>query len=63
VLTLPGRYAQNTAELLMRHGVRGIWNFTGFDLEVPAEHSDVVVENLHFSDSLRVLSYLIGEQN
>lgn len=61
VLTLPGRHVQQAADLLMANGVRGIWNFTNVDFEVPAEHSDVVVESLHFSDSLRVLSYQIGE--
>lgn len=61
VLTLPARYAQETADLLMDHGIRGIWNFTNFDFEVSEAHQDVVVESLHFSDSLRVLSYLIGE--
>ncbi|MBQ3090026.1 MAG: redox-sensing transcriptional repressor Rex [Oscillospiraceae bacterium] len=61
VLTLPGRYAQGMADMLMDKGVRGIWNFTNFDFEVKEEHNDVVVENIHFSDSLRVLSYQIGE--
>ncbi|MGM9538722.1 MAG: redox-sensing transcriptional repressor Rex [Candidatus Onthomonas sp.] len=61
VLTLPARYAQTTADLLMEHGIRGIWNFTNFDFEVGEEHADVVVESIHFSDSMRVLSYLIGD--
>lgn len=61
VLTLPAQYAQATADLLIEHGIRGIWNFTNFDFEVSEEHSDVVVESIHFSDSMRVLSYLIGE--
>jgi redox-sensing transcriptional repressor len=60
ILTLPGRYAQQTAELLMEGGVKGIWNFTGFDVEVPGRFSDVVIESVHFSDSLQVLNYLIG---
>lgn len=61
VLTLPAQYAQATADLLMEHGIRGIWNFTNFDFEVSEKHSDVVVESIHFSDSMRVLSYLISE--
>lgn len=61
VLTLPAGFAEETGQLLMEHGVRGIWNFTSFDLEAGETHPDVVVESLHFSDSLRVLSYLIGE--
>ncbi|MEE3394580.1 MAG: redox-sensing transcriptional repressor Rex [Candidatus Onthomonas sp.] len=60
VLTLPARFAEETARLLMDHSVRGIWNFTSFEFEAGEEHPDVVVESLHFSDSLRVLSYLIG---
>lgn len=61
VLTLPGKYVQQTADLLMDNGIRGIWNFTNIDFEVPEEHGDVVVESIHFSDSLQVLSYQIGE--
>ncbi len=63
VLTLPGRYAQQTAETLAECGVRGIWNFTGFDVTLPPEHGGVVVESVHFSDSLQVLSYLIGNKD
>ncbi|MBQ9165935.1 MAG: redox-sensing transcriptional repressor Rex [Oscillospiraceae bacterium] len=61
VLTLPGKHVQQAADLLMDNGIRGIWNFTNIDFEVPEEHSDVVVESIHFSDSLQVLSYQIGE--
>ncbi len=60
VLTLPARFAEETGRLLIEHGIRGIWNFTSVDFEAGEDHADVVVESLHFSDSLRVLSYLIG---
>lgn len=63
VLTLPAKFAQTVADLVMDHGIRGIWNFTNFDFEVGEEHSDVIVESIHFSDSLRVLSYLIAESS
>ncbi|HIS51143.1 MAG TPA: redox-sensing transcriptional repressor Rex [Candidatus Onthomonas avicola] len=61
VLTLPPQSAQKTADLLMDKGIRGIWNFTNFDFEVGEEHAEVVVESMHFSDSLQVLSYLIRD--
>lgn len=35
-------------------GIKGIWNFAHMDLIVP---SDVVVENVHLSESLMTLSY------
>ena len=35
---------------------RSIWNFAHLDLELP---DDVVVENVHLSDSLMQLSYNI----
>jgi redox-sensing transcriptional repressor len=35
-------------------GIRAIWNFSHTDLEVP---EDVMVENVHLSESLMKLSY------
>ena len=40
-------------------GVRGIWNFTNRELAV--QRQDVVVESVHFSDSLLALSYMISQ--
>lgn len=56
VLTLPGRFAQNVTEQLVRCGVKGIWNFTNIELTVPEQ---TVVENVHFADSLLTLGYMI----
>ena len=44
------------AEKVLNLGVKAIWNFALVDLEVP---SDVVVENVHLSESLLRLSYRI----
>lgn len=55
VLTMSGEDARTIATQLADAGVRGIWNFTNQDL--PNLGADVVVENLHFSDSLLTLSY------
>ena len=45
-------------EKLIGLGIKAIWNFALVDLEVP---SDVIVENVHLSDSLMQLSYNIAK--
>lgn len=60
VLTVPRTAAQPMAERLIAAGVRGIWNFTNTELNVKG--TDVVVESVHFADSLLALSYLISEE-
>ena len=60
VLTVPKPAAMATAEHLVHLGVRGIWNFT--NLELPITDPAVVVENVHFADSLLALSYMISEE-
>ena len=44
----------------MAAGVRGIWNFTNY--EISCVRDDVVVESVHFSDSLLALSYMITQR-
>ena len=55
VLTMSAESAPAIAGRLIDAGIRGIWNFTNEDLVVSNPH--VVVENIHFSDSLLTLSY------
>ena len=55
-LTLPKAGAEAVAPILVENGVRAIWNFAHTDLNVP---KDVVVENVHLSESLMQLSYNI----
>lgn len=59
VLTVPRSVAPTIAEQLIDGGVKGIWNFTNLELNI--SKTGVVVENVHFSDSLLTLSYLISE--
>lgn len=59
VLTVPGDIAKSMAKTLADCGVKGIWNFTNMELEM--ENPDVRVENIHFSDSLLYLGYIINE--
>ena len=56
-LTLPKAKAVEMAEILVDNGVKAIWNFAHVDLELTDK--DVVVENVHLSDSLMQLSYNI----
>lgn len=58
VLTIPKEEAIKVAEVLVDNGIKAIWNFAHVDLDVP---SDVVVENVHLSESLMQLSYRIAE--
>lgn len=54
VLTIPKDGAVKTAEVLVKCGIKAIWNFAHVDLNVP---DSIVVENVHLSDSLMKLSY------
>lgn len=60
VLTVPKEVAVGVAKRLTDCGIKAIWNFTNVEIVEP--DSDVLVENLHFSDSLLALSYYISEQ-
>lgn len=57
ILTLPKLHARSAAQRLIASGIRGIWNFTSMDLHLDV--TEVPVENIHFSESLMVLSYQI----
>ncbi len=54
-LTMPKHSADSIANRLVRLGIRAIWNFAHVDLDLMDKN--VVVENVHLSDSLMQLSY------
>jgi len=56
-LTMPKEKADTVAKKLVDSGVHAIWNFAHVDLELTDK--EVVVENVHLSDSLMQLSYNI----
>ena len=58
VICTPREKAQENAELLVNCGIKGIWNFAPVDLELP---KGVTVENVHLTESLFTLSYLLSE--
>ena len=59
VLCVPKEHAVSTTEMLTKHGINAIWNFTNVELTAP--ESRTLVENIHFSDSLLSLSYYIAD--
>jgi len=54
VICTPGTAAQQTVDLLVRLGIRGIWNFAPVDVQVK---KGISLENVHLNDSLYVLAY------
>ncbi|HOK42803.1 MAG TPA: redox-sensing transcriptional repressor Rex [Thermoclostridium caenicola] len=54
MLTVPNRTITEVAEKVTSVGIKGIWNFSPHELRLG---EDVVVENVHLSDSLMVLGY------
>lgn len=56
-LTMPKQKADSIANRLVDAGVPAIWNFAHVDLDL--EKKNVVVENVHLSESLMQLSYNI----
>lgn len=58
VMTIPKTGAVEVADILVKNGIKAIWNFAHVDLELP---KDVQVENVHLSDSLMKLSYKLSK--
>jgi len=59
VICVSKNNAQTVADMLVSNGVKGIWNFAPVDLEVPEE---IIVENVHLSESLLTLSCLMNDR-
>ena len=60
VLTVPKTAAKATYNHLTELGIKAFWNFTNVELSEP--DSPILVENVHFSDSLLALGYYISEK-
>ena len=58
-LTIPKEAARQIAKVVADAGVKAIWNFAHTDLNLP---DDVIVENVHLSESLMRLSYTIANR-
>jgi redox-sensing transcriptional repressor len=60
VLCVPKEIAVKMTNDLIEQGIDAFWNFTNVELTDP--NSDVLVENMHFSDSLLALSYFVSDK-
>ena len=58
-LTIPKSKAVEVADILVKNGIKAIWNFAHTDLTLP---KDVIVESVHLSGSLMQLSYNISQR-
>lgn len=59
-LTLPRSKASKMARELVDLGIKAFWNFAPVDLSLPG---DIIVENVHLSESIMTLSYRIHSKN
>lgn len=59
IITVDKESAQDIADLFVKYGVNGIWNFAPLDLNLP---EGTMVENMRFTESLLVLSYFLKNQ-
>lgn len=58
IICVPKKNAQAVAEKLIEGNIRAIWNFAPIDLLV---QKNVNVQNVHLSESLQTLIYLLNE--
>jgi len=56
IITTPKESAQEVADIYVKAGVKGIWNFAPSDLNVPDE---MIIENVRLNESLFILSYFL----
>lgn len=60
ILTVPSSAAQECADKMVKAGIKGIWNFSPIQLDVP---SGIIVQNVDLAQSLGVLSHAIARQS
>ena len=59
IITAPRDSAQGLADIFIKAGIKGIWNFAPIDLNVP---DDIIVENVRLNESLFALSYFMNQK-
>lgn len=60
ILCIPKEAAKTLGSHLIDCGIRCFWNFSHYDFNL--EYDDVIVENVHLSDSLMTLGYRVNEK-
>lgn len=56
VICIPSNDMKELTDTLINLGVRSFWNFSNYDIAMA--HPEVLVENVHLTDSLMTLGYL-----
>ena len=56
VVCIPSNDMKELTDTLCRLGIKSFWNFTNYDIAMA--HPEVLVENVHLTDSLMTLSFL-----
>ena len=59
ILAMPKEAVEKLIDKLYGCGIRSYWNFSHFD--IAKKYDDVIVENVHLSDSLMTLCYRINQ--
>lgn len=60
IITTSKENAQAVANIYVKAGIKGIWNFAPVDLVLP---EDIVLETVRLSESLSTISYFLNEEN
>lgn len=60
VICIPSNDMKELTDLLCRLGIKSIWNFSNYDIAMA--HPEVLVENVHLTDSLMALSFLTNSK-
>ena len=60
IITTPKENAQEIADIYMKSGIKGIWNFAPADLKV---NEDIIIEDVHLNESLFTLSYFLNNKS
>ena len=60
VLAVPAAEAQQLLDQVYGLGIRAVWNFAPVDLSYPG---DMAVVNVHLSDTLGILSYMMNRRD
>lgn len=58
ILCIPRLSVAEVVDELIAQGVKGFWNFSNYDIAM--NNNNIVVENVHLSDSLMTLSYKVN---
>ncbi len=59
IIATPPEAAEEMAQILINNGIKGIWNFAPVTFDI---RNDVLIENVHISESLFTLSCRIKEK-